>query len=120
VKKSDVWLNWRHFHSLRAAIDMAPSKPGVYAFGQRIGHQGLPQRFEWAYVGRSDRLRNRLIQHLPQNESNSGLFTWILDNIGNLEIWFATTTASMSRASEVLLIRELGPIHNRVLYKLGK
>jgi excinuclease UvrABC nuclease subunit len=119
----DAWeqkLNWRSFGSIRGAIEMAPPVPGVYAFGKRAEVQGLPSLFEWAYVGRSDRLQARLKNHLPHSERNFGLRAWLLEHINNLEVWFAETSAEDSRIVEVNLVRGLKPIHNQIRYTTEK
>ena len=95
---------------------MAPALPGVYAFGRRYAVQGLPSTFEWAYVGRSDRLRARLVQHRPHSERNLDLRRWLLQHLGSLEVWFASTSAQESRLFEANLVSKLGPIHNKIKF----
>ena len=113
-------LNWRSFGSIRGAIEMAPLVPGVYAFGRRAEVQGLPSVFEWAYVGRSDRLQTRLRGHLPHTERNLGLRGWIARHIETIEVWFAETSAADSRAFEIDLVRGLNPIHNQIRFTMEK
>ena len=100
---------------------MSPNTPGVYAFGSREDYGGgLPSRYDWAYVGRSDALRARIKQHQPQSEVNWGFRRWLIENLNNMEIWVATTSQKNSRVLEKILIAELLPAHNKVLYKGGQ
>ena len=113
-------LNWRSHGSLTGAITTAPPHPGIYAFGRRDSVLGLPENFEWAYIGRSDQLQNRLRSHLPHVERNVGLRSWLLKHINNIEVWFATMTAQESRSLEASLVRRLNPIHNRIRFSKEK
>ena len=112
----DNAVEWQNYRSINAAIRMSPTTSGVYAIGQRTARQGLPVSFQWAYVGRSDRLRARLKRHQRHSEDNPGLRAWLHKYVENVEVWVALTNSAHSRLLEVRLVQELQPSHNRIKF----
>lgn len=108
---------WRAARSLSSAALFAAETPGVYAIGRVDRLHGLPVRAEWAYVGRTDSLRRRLLEHTPWIESNPGLRAWVKRNRDKLEVWLFAADAAMSRQLERTLIREIQPLFNRIRYQ---
>ncbi len=113
-------IRWQRNSSLRGAIVDAPRKPGVYAFGARHQYGQLPLHFNWVYVGHSKSLSFRLGQHRPEQERNDGLRNWLALKIRPIEVWFVETDIRSARILERLLVRELRPEFNSVLYKQRK
>lgn len=111
---------WRATRSLTSAALLAARTPGVYAIGKVDRLHGLPVRAEWAYVGRTDSLRRRLLEHGPSVESNPGLRGWLRGNRDKLEVWLLAADASLSRRLERVLIRDIQPLFNRIRYQERK
>jgi hypothetical protein len=96
---------------------LAAEAPGVYAIGQIKRHYGLPVVIEWAYVGRTDSLRRRMLEHQPSIEANPGLARWLRRNRGQLEVWLLSIDPAIARGLEKTLIHEVQPLFNRVRYQ---
>jgi hypothetical protein len=111
---------WRATRSITGAALLAARTPGVYAIGKVHRHHGLPLRAEWAYVGRTDSLRRRLLEHEPTVEANPGLRGWLRRNRDKLEVWLLAADGSISRRLEKALIQEIQPLFNRIRYQERK
>jgi hypothetical protein len=110
-------VNWNEARSIRAAALRAGNSPGVYLIGGLHETAGIPMFYEWIYVGRTNRLGRRLIEHLPANESNPQLRTWLRTEKGILVVRFAVIPEDESIRVEKDLIRSLAPKHNRIMFK---
>src|SRR5262245_12769267 len=108
---------WRASRSVAAAALLASQRPGVYAIGRGGRLPGLPVRAEWAYVGRTESLRRRLLEHSSTVEENPGLRAWLRRNREKLEVWLLAADSSLSRRLERALIQEIQPLFNRIRYK---
>lgn len=115
----NVWT-WRASRSVAGAALLAAQTAGVYAIGKVDRLHGLPVRAEWAYVGRTESLRRRLLEHLPTVEDNPGLRAWLRRNRGKLEVWLLAADSSVSRRLERTLIKEIQPLFNRIRYQERK
>lgn len=111
---------WRASRSVAAAALLASQRSGVYAIGRVERLHGLPVSAEWAYVGRTESLRRRLLEHLPTVEENPGLRAWLRRNRERLEVWLLAADSSVSRRLERTLIKEIQPLFNRIRYQERK
>ena len=113
-------LVWNEVRSLSAASLRAGNAPGVYLIGGLHEKSGIPMLYEWVYVGRSNSLGRRLTEHLPANEQNPQLRTWLRTAGNVLVARFAVTTLPDSISLERHLVRTLTPKHNRIAFKNGE
>lgn len=113
-------LSWNQTRSLEGAAIRAGRAPGIYLIGSISERLGIPMSYEWVYVGRSNRLSRRLIEHLPENEVNPFLLNWI-KNIGeDLVVRFAVVPDDETVEVEKTLVRALAPQHNRIMFNTEK
>ena len=113
-------LTWNEARTLRGAAMRAGSVSGIYLIGARYEKFGIPMSYEWVYVGRSNSLSRRLIEHLPINEANPLLRSWIRDIGDELIVRFAIVPESDTSKTEMVLVRTLAPKHNRIMFKTEK
>ena len=113
-------LSWNETRSLRGAAFRAGKSSGIYLIGSISERLGIPMSYEWVYVGRSNSLSRRLIEHLPENESNPFLQTWIKDVGGGLVVRFAVVPDAETALVEKDLVRALSPQHNRIMFNTEK
>ena len=110
-------LAWTEARSLRGAAMRAGGVPGVYLIGARSETFGIPTSYDWVYVGRSNSLGRRLMEHFPSNESNPFLRSWMKDVGVGLVVRFAVISQSETIRTERALVRALAPKHNRIMFK---
>src|SRR5262245_1858077 len=108
-------LDWQRVAPAASASLVAPTLPGVYAYGEVQQSLRLPSSIRWVYVGRSgSNLRRRLTEHRPEYEQNPHLRDWLerARHVG--ELWYATTDADTAALIELKLIQVLAPPFNRL------
>jgi hypothetical protein len=113
-------LAWSESRSLNGAAIHAGGSSGIYLIGEVNETLGVPVSYDWVYVGRSNNLTRRLLEHLPINEANPGLRTWIKNSGESLIVRFAFVPVKEIAKAEKLLIRSLKPQHNRIMFKNGE
>jgi excinuclease UvrABC nuclease subunit len=106
-------LDWQRVAPAASAAFIAPTLPGVYAFGDVVQSMRLPFSFRWMYIGRSVNLRRRLGEHRPNYESNPALRDWLSKAAHNAEVWYAVTESDIAPLIEQRLIRLFQPPLNR-------
>ena len=113
-------LSWNEARSLKGAAIRAGRASGIYLIGAIREKLGIPMSYEWVYVGRSNRLSRRLIEHLPENEANPYLQSWIRDIGEDLVVRFAVVPDTETAGVEKALVRALTPQHNRIMFNTEK
>lgn len=107
-------LDWQRVSPALSGALVAPTLPGVYAYGDVQQSLRLPSMFRWVYVGRSLNLRRRLAEHRPEYEQNPNLREW-LSRAGSIgELWYAVTDTDTVALIELTLIHVLEPPFNRL------
>ena len=109
-------MRWR-FKRINTSLSRVPTLPGLYAFGHddRACH-GLTANRVYVYIGETDNLKRRLGQHLPSNETNSGLRDYLRHNPLST-CWFCPMEGQSARTRKKLeseLIQYFRPKYNSV------
>lgn len=108
-------LHWRS-KRVRTSLSHVPRRPGLYAYGHdNRDCLGLTAARTYVYIGQTDNLRRRLEQHLPRNEVNIGLRTYLETNSSAARCWFCVlpdSSSAVRRSLEATLIRFFNPKFN--------
>ena len=95
---------------------LVPESTGVYVITRVQYNAGLPITVKPIYIGQSKNLKRRLSQHLPWNETNPGLASFLRHHLEEIEIWYATVSRGDLDKIERDLIQKLGPEFNKLRY----
>lgn len=108
-------LQWKNRKYAESDLFVAEST-GVYVITRVRYNAGLPIMVTPIYVGQSKNLKRRLSQHLPWNETNPDLASFLRRHVAEIEIWYATVSLGDLDAVERTLIRKLDPEFNKLRY----
>ena len=86
-------------------IDQIPETSGVYAFWC----SRIPR---CVYVGKSNKLRRRILEHWKRHSRNKKLDRWIDRNLKEMEFCYREFAVSKMEDIEVALIKKLNPHAN--------
>ena len=111
-------LQWKNKKYAESDL-LVPEATGVYVITRVEYNAGLPITVTPIYVGQSKNLKRRLSQHLPWNETNPDLASFLLRHMKEIEIWYATVKKSDLDRVERTLIKKLDPDRkfNKLRYK---
>ena len=104
-----AWFSARFNIRLTSRI---PDCSGVYAYVEVEREFGLPKNITHYYIGKSNNLRRRFIEHNLKKEQNP-IFHQV-KNKGNLEFWWRTAPTQEIDQIEKQLINSFKPHGNRI------
>jgi len=111
-------LRWKRVRFRALDRDSVPASPGVYALCGRpplqIRDSLIRGLYDVFYIGRSDNLRERFLQHLTYPKEEIRRITECFGPPDDLSYWLVTVSAEQSRPLEALLIRCFRPPANRI------
>ena len=108
-------LQWKNKKYAESDL-LVPESTGVYVITRVQYNAGLPITVIPIYVGQSRNLKRRLSQHLPWNETNPDLASFLRHHVSEVEIWYATVDLDDLDAVERILIKKLDPEFNKLRY----
>lgn len=107
---------WSHAPFTAAAVNGVPAVSGVYVIAEINRVLGLPVSVLPYYIGQSDNLRRRLLQHCDLRQSHNQ-DVYLLSDKPYIEFWWTTCSRSDLDLIERHLIRNLQPSMNKIEYK---
>jgi len=101
-------LIWRSQY-LKTSLSSVPPKPGLYAFGwDEKSHLGLNAQRRYVYIGQTDNLKRRLMQHQLKSEKNLKLRKFLLEHRKLVRCWYCRLPKNFSSlTSRLKLEKEL-------------
>lgn len=109
-------FKWSQASFTAAAANSVPATAGVYVVAEVKRVLGLPISVLPYYVGQSDNLRRRLLQHCDLRQSHNQ-DVYLLSDKPCIEFWWASCNRSDLDLIERHLIRNLQPSMNKIEYK---
>ena len=82
--------------SAHTSLSLVSDKPGLYAYGHDEMCHGLEASRVYVYIGETDNLKRRMVQHRPENEQNLGLKKYLQDQ-ENAKCWYCVLSAPSAK-----------------------
>ena len=82
--------------SVHISLSSVLPQPGLYAYGHDEMCHGLEASRVYVYIGETDNLKRRMIQHKPENEQNPGLKKYLQDQ-EDAKCWYCVLSASSDK-----------------------
>lgn len=109
MSKDLKWHMWR----MTSTVTHIPSIPGLYAIGHNETIEGLEKERIYVYVGLSNNLNRRFIEHSLANEPKAIIRKYLRENRSKVKFWYTTDVDIKSlRRYEKKLIQKLKPKYN--------
>ena len=78
--------------SVHTSLSSVLAQPGLYAYGHDEMCHGLEASRVYVYIGETDNLKRRMIQHKPENEQNPELKKYLQDQ-QDAKCWYCVLSA---------------------------